>query len=383
MFVGAPTGDDGRFVIGGLEPGRYRLRVTGPGLLPAEVRFVPGAVGRDADRGRAPGRDRGHRRRRRPAGRQRHGRRCAATRSAARSRPAATCAGGFRFPELPEGRYQVFAWQGALAARAVRVDPARRRTVRAGRAPARGRGDRRRSRDRSRRGHRASSPRSSCGRPATIEAPRYARSGDDGAFRIEGVPNGRWIADAFAPGYLSAGRRRARGRAWDPRARRSRAGRRSRAACSTATAARWRARRCARSAPGRPRSSTPRPSSRTAAAVQRPHGGARADPRRSVGDPQLIARGELGVLVGPIPPIPPPGAQVARPAALDPTIAGAGRRASAAHVDPTSRVDLDDRPRRAVSGSAASPRASSPCSPWRAATRRDARARSRSTPARR
>jgi hypothetical protein len=40
-------------------------------------------------------------------------------------------------------------------------------------------------------------------------------------------------------------------------------------------------------------------------------------------DPQLLPRGELGVMVGPIPPIPPPGAQVARPAAIDTSVAGA------------------------------------------------------------
>jgi hypothetical protein len=40
-------------------------------------------------------------------------------------------------------------------------------------------------------------------------------------------------------------------------------------------------------------------------------------------DPQFIARGELGVMVGPIPPIPPPGAHVAQMAiAVDPSLAG-------------------------------------------------------------
>jgi len=36
-----PTGNDGHFIIEGLAPGRYRVRVTGAGLLAAEVRFVP------------------------------------------------------------------------------------------------------------------------------------------------------------------------------------------------------------------------------------------------------------------------------------------------------------------------------------------------------
>ncbi|HTL35700.1 MAG TPA: carboxypeptidase-like regulatory domain-containing protein, partial [Kofleriaceae bacterium] len=37
----SPTGSDGKFVVDGLDAGRYRLRVTGMGLLAAEVRMVP------------------------------------------------------------------------------------------------------------------------------------------------------------------------------------------------------------------------------------------------------------------------------------------------------------------------------------------------------
>src|SRR6185503_14138751 len=112
--------------------------------------------------------------------------------------------GAFQFPNLPEGRYQLFAWQAALAARTVRVarlgagpfGPVELRLEAAaivvGRVVDREEGT---------------------GLVAAVElrpvgddqAPRYARSGDDGVFRIEGVPNGRWIADAFSPGYISPG----------------------------------------------------------------------------------------------------------------------------------------------------------------------------------
>src|SRR5262249_4891427 len=112
--------------------------------------------------------------------------------------------GGFRFPNLPEGRYQLFAWQGALAARTVRVarlgagpfGPVELRLEAAaivvGRVIDRGQGPGLGAAVRL--------------RPAgDDQAPRYVRSGDDGVFRIEGVPTGRWIADAYAPGYLSPG----------------------------------------------------------------------------------------------------------------------------------------------------------------------------------
>ncbi|HVK85488.1 MAG TPA: carboxypeptidase-like regulatory domain-containing protein [Kofleriaceae bacterium] len=318
IAVSAPTGADGRFLIEGLEPGRYRLRVTGKDLLPAEVRFVPvpsdatrivvarqvSIAGRVTDSGR-------------PAPNVHVGLRGDAIGGAIEMKTDGN--GAFEFKELPEGRYQLFAWQGSLAARTVRVQrlgvgpftPVELRleaaTIVVGRVIDRDEGT---------------------GVVAAIElrpvgddqAPRYARSGDDGVFRIEGVPNGRWIADAFAPTYVSSGGVEleagrgipelvlARGATIEGRvldgAGKPIAGAFVRALGAGAQGVetsdlvdqdmlrRFSGRMAAPTAP-------------TTAALG--------------SDPQLVPRGELGIMVGPIPPIPPPGAQVARTATLDPT----------------------------------------------------------------
>jgi len=47
IAVGSPTGPDGRFLVAGLDAGRYRLRVTGTGLLAAVIVLV--AVGSATD----------------------------------------------------------------------------------------------------------------------------------------------------------------------------------------------------------------------------------------------------------------------------------------------------------------------------------------------
>src|SRR4051812_2832516 len=197
------TGNDGHFAIAGIAPGRYRLRVTGTGLLAAEVRFVPvpsdearivvarqvAIEGTVTDGGK-------------PVANAMVGVRGDAIGGGIELK--ADAKGVFSVPNLPEGRYQVYAWQGALAARAVRVNrlgagpfgPLELRleagTIVVGRVIDKDEGT---------------------GLVAAVElrpvgddqAPRYARTRDDGEFRIEGVPNGRWIADAFAPGYSSPG----------------------------------------------------------------------------------------------------------------------------------------------------------------------------------
>jgi Carboxypeptidase regulatory-like domain len=322
ITVAPPTGADGRFVLDGLVAGRYRLRVTGMGLLPAELRFVPvpsdearivvarqvAIEGTVTDGGT-------------PVINATVALRGDAIGGTIETR--STLGGSFRFDNLPEGRYQLFAYQAALAARTVRV-------ARLGAGPF-GAVELRleaaaivvgRVIDRE----------EGTGLAAAIElrpsgddqAPRYVRSSDDGAFRIEGVPNGRWIADAFVPGYLSPGGIEltagqgiaeialARGGTIEGRVLDGDGHPVAGATVRTLTAGA----NATEVSADVDRDKLRRFSGRTAAPVPMSSGGLDADP-------QFVARGELGVLVGPIPPIPPPGAQVARTAiSVDPSLSG-------------------------------------------------------------
>jgi len=139
---------------------------------------------------------------------------------------------------------------------------------------------------------------------------------DDGEFRIEGVPNGRWIADAFAPGYSSPGGVEldagkgvpelalVRGGAIEGRVLDGDGHPVAGASVRALTAGPTPTEISAQVDADKLR----RFSGRTAAPV--------ADATQPFADPQFLARGELGVMLGPIPPIPPPGAEVARPAAV-------------------------------------------------------------------
>ena len=323
VVTAPPTGADGRFVIDGLVVGRFRLHVVGPGLLPADVRYVPvpsdearivvarqvAIEGSVTDGGK-------------PIANAPVGLRGDAIGGTIETRTNAT--GRFLFPNLPEGRYQLFAWQAALAARTVRVarlgagpfGPVELRleaaSIVVGRVIDRDEGT---------------------GLVAAIElrpsgddqAPRYARSGDDGVFRIEGVPNGRWIADAFVPGYLSpggieleAGRgvseiALSRGGMIEGRVLDGDGHPVAGAVVRSLTAGQ----NTTEISVEVERDKLRRFSGRTAAPRPAATSGMQG------ADPELIVRGELGVLVGPIPPIPPPGAHVAQTAvAIDPSLAG-------------------------------------------------------------
>jgi protocatechuate 3,4-dioxygenase beta subunit len=322
--AGSPTGSDGRFLVRDLAPGRYRVRVTGKGLFTAELRMVAvpaddarivvarlvAIEGTVTDGGKpVAGASVGIR-----------GDAIGGTLEVKTDR-----IGAFSVPELPEGRYQVYAWQGPLAARAVRVSrlgagpfsPVELRleagAIVIGRIIDRAEGT---------------------GLVAAVElrpvgddqAPRYARSGDDGVFRIEGVPNGRWIADAFAPGYISPGGVELDAGRGVPElalvAGGTIEGRVLDGSGNPVAGATVRARTSGTSQSEHSaqveQDQLRRFSGRTVVPVA-------PSPSRFSADPQFVPRGELGVLLGPIPPIPPPGAVAARPAAIvDPRVTGAG-----------------------------------------------------------
>lgn len=305
---------DGRFVLGGLAPGRYRVRVSGAGVLAAELRYVhvPADDARIVVSRRVS-----------LEGSVVDGARPMAGATVAVLGDAiggvlevkADAKGRFSVVNLPEGRYQIYGWRAELAARAVRVArfgagpfaPVELRVEAAaivvGTVVDRDEGT----------GVVAAIEL----RPSTGDAPpRFARSGADGVFRIEGVPTGRWIADAFAPGYVSLGGVEidagkatpelavARGAAIEGRIVSADGKPIVGATVRAFTAGTTQTEYSADVDLARLR----RFSGRTIEAV--------GDAAAPAGDPQLIPRGELGVMVGAIPPLPGPGAQIAPMAAV-------------------------------------------------------------------
>ena len=306
--------------------GRYRVRVTGPGLIPAELRYVPvpsdearivvarkvSIEGRVVDGGT-------------PVPNAHVGLRGEAIGGGIEM--VTDAKGLFRFAELPEGRYQLFGWRDTLAARAVRVNrlgagpftpielALEAATIVVGRVVARD--------------DQALLPAAIELRPSgDDQAPRYARSGEDGTFRIEGVPHGKWIADAFSPGFISSGGVELEAGRGIVALELERGGvlegrviDRDGKPIANASV------RALTQLAGNP---TPQEHSASVDTDRlRRFSGRIAAPAVVIGplgaaaDPQLLPRGELGVMVGPIPPIPPPGATVARPATMDASYANA------------------------------------------------------------
>ncbi|HVV87821.1 MAG TPA: carboxypeptidase regulatory-like domain-containing protein, partial [Kofleriaceae bacterium] len=204
----------GRFDLGGLAAGRYRLQLAGAGVFTAEVRFVPvptdelrlvlarrvAIVGRVLDGG---------------AGSPNvvvavDGDAIGEVRTTVTAND-----GTFGFADLPEGTYRVWGGKEDLTARAqaaprlgrgpfpdvaLYLEPA---TIVVGKVVDRETGA----------GLEAAVMLTPQGDDAgdpddpadTDEAPRFARTDATGVFRVEGVPNGRWTADAWAPGWIAAG----------------------------------------------------------------------------------------------------------------------------------------------------------------------------------
>ncbi|MBL8623658.1 MAG: carboxypeptidase regulatory-like domain-containing protein [Myxococcales bacterium] len=203
VAVVAVTGPDGHVELEGLVPGRYRVTLEGAAIFTSEVRYVP--VPADVMRLVAA-------RRVALAGVVTDGGQPAAGATVALDSDAlygtrevtAGADGKFAFDELPEGSYRVWAWRGDRAARSLRVprlgrgpfadvtlalEPA---AIVLGRVVDRQTGA----------GLAAAVTLSA---DAADEAPRHVRTDADGRFRAEGVPPGKWTASAWAPGWLLAG----------------------------------------------------------------------------------------------------------------------------------------------------------------------------------
>jgi protocatechuate 3,4-dioxygenase beta subunit len=197
----AATDGDGRFALRGLEAGVYRLRVDGDGVFAGAIRFadVPGApvqlvvsrrvwiAGRVAD-GTTPA----------------PGVTVAVSGGGVTGVQTTTAdaQGAFRFDDLVEWSYQVWAYAGARASRATFVERfgggpyADVSLVMGPAAVLHGR---------------VLDDETGRGLVADVmltydgddEPPRYATSDEQGAFSIEGVPFGSWFPEARADGYVA------------------------------------------------------------------------------------------------------------------------------------------------------------------------------------
>jgi Carboxypeptidase regulatory-like domain len=332
VIVSAATDSDGRFSLQGAEPGLYTIRVSGAGIFAAELVSVPipgddlpivvarkvSITGVVTERGQPVS-----------------GATVEVTGDAigGTARLVTGVTGAFALPELPEGTYEVGAYRNDLAAATQHLTrlgsgpfspialPLETAAVVLGRVFEREAGD-----------GASGSPDQGRGVVAAIELrpfaddepARYAQSGADGRFRIEGVHTGRWIVSAIAPGYvlpepveIEAGRGvvelgvvaggTIEGRVVDS-AGKPVAGAELRAlggpgSASSVDLSGDREAALLASFGGR---------TVAAAATWDAESAARQDPR-------FVPRGELGVLLGPLPAIPPLGARAARHAMLDPS----------------------------------------------------------------
>lgn len=364
------SAEDGSFTLRGLVPGRYRLRIEGPDIFASEVRFfdVPAdgvrlIVARNVSvMGQVLG----------GAGQPVAGVRVGLE-SEAQGQVFTTSDehGRFSFTDLQEGVFRVFAGHGELVARAQHVprlgpgpfsdvtltlEPG---AVVTGRVVDRASG-------------RGLAALVTLTATDSDEPARYAASGPDGVFRVEGVPIARFSAEAVAPGYvateaidfstggafspvieLSPGAALA-GRVLDPRGspvagavisvRGVDAGGAWQVLSEQALALRL----------ARARGAAPRPGQEWGVDNAASEDGQDDRPAGSR-DPRFVPRGELGVMLGPIPYPPPRGAaalRIAR-ALTDESGQAADAPALPVHPDAESRFVTDEQGRFRITGLAA------------------------------
>jgi Carboxypeptidase regulatory-like domain len=315
--LSAATAADGRFELLGAEPGPYRVRVSGRGIFSAELAAVP-IPGPDVSVVVA--------RKVSIAGRvtERNQPVTGATVDISGDAIGGTVelvsgpGGAFALPVLPEGAYDVVAYRDDLASPTLHLE-------RFGAGPFAevelgldtaavvvGRVFEQRAEPGNERG--AGVVAALELRPLGDDEPaRYAQSGADGRFRIDGVHRGRWVVSALAPGYvlpdpveIDAGVGLVEigvvaGGAIEGVVRDSGgtpiAGASLRAVVPASKQ---------ELSGDREASLLARFGGRTEAVV--PVWDAASAARQ---DPRFVARGELGVLLGPLPPIPPLGARSA------------------------------------------------------------------------
>jgi hypothetical protein len=309
----ATTGGEGRFDLRGLEPGVYRLDVAGDELFPASVRYidVPGdtlrvlVTRKVAIEGRVS-----------EAGAPARGAVVEVAVAGLVGSMQATVddAGGFKLEGLVEGEYQLWARRGPRAARVVAVarfgpgpfEPVALALESA--AVVRGRvldaytG----------RGLRASV---ALADDADLEPVRRTVTDDHGRFAIEGVPFGLWLPSAHAVGYVATELLALdTQRATEVELRLARGG----AIAGVVVDVTGRAiAGAAVVAEGVDRAGNPVVANEVAYARRVDAEGASAG--LHAGPPRLVPRGELGVLLGPIPYPPPAGTVVGR-AVLGPVV---------------------------------------------------------------
>lgn len=198
------TDANGRFALGGLAAGSQAIAIAGDEILDATIDVTAPATDlriavarRIAIVGRVLAGDQ-------PV----HGAtvELAGDAIAGRRRATSGADGGFAFDPLPEGTYQVWAADGERAARTVRVA----RLGARGFAPVvlkldDGETVTGRVVDRDTGAGIAAAVELRALDRGEVEAARYVRTSADGGFTIAGVPRGRWAADAWSPGWITAG----------------------------------------------------------------------------------------------------------------------------------------------------------------------------------